>query len=83
MTGPYGDHWLTRSATMRRLGIVFILALVVLVALDLVVAHHPRFGFDGAFAFGAWFGFVSCVALVVLAKALGAVLRRPETYYDR
>jgi hypothetical protein len=82
MTGPDSDHWLTRPATIRRLGVVFILALVVLVALDLVVAHHPRFGVDGTFGFGAWFGFVSCVALVVLAKALGAFLKRPGTYYD-
>jgi uncharacterized membrane protein YhdT len=83
MTGPDSDHWLTRPATIRRLWVVFVLALVVLVALDSVVAHHPRFGVDGTFGFGAWFGFVSCVALVVLAKALGAVLKRPDTYYDR
>jgi hypothetical protein len=56
--------------------------LVMLVALDLVVAHHPYFGLDGTFGFGAWFGFLSCVALVAFAKALGAVLKRPDTYYD-
>ena len=83
MTGPERDHWLARPATIRLLWVVFILVLVVLVALDLVVAHHPYFGLDGTFGFGAWFGFVSCVALVVLAKALGAVLKRPDTYYDR
>jgi uncharacterized membrane protein YhdT len=83
MTGPESDRWLTRPATTRRLRVVLILALLVLVALDSVVAHHPRFGVDGTFGFGAWFGFVSCVALVVLARGLGAVLRRPDTYYDR
>jgi hypothetical protein len=83
MTAPNGDHWLTRAATIRRLWVVFILVLIVLVALDLVVAHHPHFGIDGTFGFGAWFGFLSCVALVALAKALGAVLKRPDTYYDR
>jgi uncharacterized membrane protein YhdT len=61
---------------------VFILVLIMLVALDLVVAHHPHFGLDGTFGFGAWFGFLSCIALVVIAKALGAVLKRPDTYYD-
>jgi hypothetical protein len=83
MTGPERDHWLARPATIRRLWVVFILALIVLVALDLVVAHHPRFGLEGTFGFGAWFGFASCVALVAIAKALGAILERPDTYYDR
>jgi hypothetical protein len=82
MTGPDNDHWLTRPATIRGLWVVFILVLVVLVALDLVVAHHPYFGLDGTFGFGAWFGFLSCVALVAFAKALGTVLKRPDTYYD-
>jgi hypothetical protein len=82
MTGPDNDHWLTRSATIRGLWVVFILVLVMLVALDLVVAHHPYFGLDGTFGFGAWFGFLSCVALVAFAKALGTVLKRPDTYYD-
>ena len=82
MTDPNNDHWLTRPATIRRLWVGFILVLIVLVALDLVVAHHPHFGIDGTFGFGAWFGFLSCVALVGFAKALGALLKRPDTYYD-
>jgi hypothetical protein len=82
MTGPHNDHWLTRPATIRRLWVGFILVLVMLVALDLVVAHHPHFGMDGTFGFGAWFGFLSCVALVAFAKALGAILKRPDSYYD-
>ena len=53
-----------------------------LVALDLVVTHHPNFDLDSRFGFGAWFGFLSCVVLIVFAKALGALLKRPDTYYD-
>jgi hypothetical protein len=83
MAGPDNGHWLARPATIRRLWVVFILVLFVLVALDLVVAHHPHFGVDGTFGFGAWFGFLSCIALVALAKALGGVLKRPDRYYDR
>lgn len=82
MTDPNNDHWLTRPATIRLLWVGFILVLIVLVALDLVVAPHPHFGIDGTFGFGAWFGFLSCVALVGFAKALGALLKRPDTYYD-
>jgi hypothetical protein len=82
MAGPDSNHWLVKPATIRRLWIGFILVLVALVALDLVIAHHPHFGIDGTFGFGAWFGFLSCVALIVLAKVLGAILKRPDTYYD-
>lgn len=76
------DHWLVRPKTIRMLwwGGCAILALTVLA--DLVVHHHPHFGVDGTFGFAAWFGFASCVVLVLGSKALGAVLKRPDTYYD-
>lgn len=76
------DHWLDRPSTIRGLWIGGSLLLAVLVALDLVVQHTPHFGVDGTFGFGAWFGFAACVAMVLFAKALGAVLKRPDTYYD-
>ena len=82
MTGPEQDHWLVRPATIRLLWIVFIAILAGLVALDLVVAHHPHFALESMFGFGAWFGFLSCVVLIAFAKALGALLKRPDTYYD-
>lgn len=76
------DRWLTRESTIRRLWIAFAAALIALVLMDLFVQHHPHFGVDGFFGFGAWFGFASCVALVLAAKALGWMLERPDTYYD-
>lgn len=77
------DHWLVRDRTIRLLWAVFVVVLAVTVLADLVIAHHPFFGFDGTFGFGAWFGFGSCVALVLFAKALGAALKRPDDYHDR
>ena len=76
------DHWLVRQSTIRLLWIIFAIVLAATVLMDLVVAHHPYFGLDGTFGFGAWFGFVSCVAMVVFAKVLGAVLKRSDSYYD-
>ncbi|MGE0361981.1 MAG: hypothetical protein AB7H93_10575 [Vicinamibacterales bacterium] len=76
------DHWLVRPATIRGLWIGAGVVLAVVVALDLAVSHHPYFGVDGTFGFGAWYGFAACVALVLLAKALGVVLKRPDTFYD-
>jgi hypothetical protein len=76
------DHWLARETTIRWLWTLFAMVLVAVVLADFVIAHHPRFVLDGTFGFGAWFGFASCVALVVFAKALGALLKRPDRYYD-
>jgi hypothetical protein len=76
------DHWLTRDGTIRRLWIAFALVLAATVLMDLVIHHHSYFGLDGTFGFGAWFGFASCVALILVAKALGALLKRPDTTYD-
>jgi hypothetical protein len=82
MAPPEDDHWLVRPATIRRLWALFIAVLAALVAADLVVPHHPHFGIDAMFGFAAWFGFLACVGLVALAKALGVILKRPDTYYD-
>ncbi len=76
------DHWLTRPETIKRLWIVFIAILAVTVLLDLVIEHHPHFGIDGTFGFGAWYGFLSCVVMVLFAKGLGFFLKRPDDHYD-
>jgi len=76
------DHWLVRPKTIRMLWIVFIAILAATVLADLFIEHHSTFRIDGTFGFGAWFGFLSCVVLIVGAKLLGFVLKRPDTYYD-
>ncbi len=77
------DHWLVRPDTIRNLWIGSSVVLALTVLADLFVEHHPHFGIDGTFGFGAWFGFVACIVLVVGSKALGAILKQPDTYYDR
>ena len=76
------DHWLVRKSTIRGLWIAFAVTLAATVLMDLVIEPHPYFGLDGTFGFGAWFGFASCVVLIAVAKALGVMLKRPDTYYD-
>jgi hypothetical protein len=77
------DHWLARPSTIRLLWVAFIAILAVLVVLDAVAGHHPYFTLDRIFGFGAWFGFLSCVVLIIFAKALGFFLKRSDSYYDR
>lgn len=50
---------------------------------DLILHKHEEPAFAGWLAFFAVFGFVACVALVLTAKALRRVLKRPEDYYER
>jgi hypothetical protein len=76
------DHWLVRESTIRLLWIVSVAMLAILVFADVLVEHHAHFGIDGTFGFNAWFGFASCVALVLIARLLGRIFKRPDTYYD-
>ncbi len=76
------DHWLTRPATIKWLWVGFSAVLALTVLAQLVIKIKGYFGVDGWFGFGAGFGFLACVAMVLVAKALGVVLKRPESYYD-
>lgn len=82
MSTPHSDHWLARSSTIGLLWVVFGVILILLLLADFAVQHHPLFGLDAIFGFSAWYGFAACVALVLFAKTLSAVLKRPDTYYD-
>lgn len=79
---PEPDHWLVRPTTIRRLWIGFAVVLALTVLADLLVERHAIFGVEGTFGFDAWFGFISCVVLIALSKALGAFLKRSDRYYD-
>lgn len=75
-------HWLVKPETIRTIWIVFGVILAAIVAGDFVVHHHEHFGIDATFGFYAWYGFVTCVAMVVGAKVLGIFLKRPDDYYE-
>lgn len=76
------DHWLTRPGTIRWLWIIGCSVLAITVLLQAVIHIKGYFGVDGWFGFGALFGFFSCVAMVVVPKLVGVLLKRPDTYYD-
>lgn len=76
------DNWLVRDSTIKLLWVVFAIILAATVLADFFIHPHPFFTLDGTFGFGAWFGFLSCVILILFAKALGFILKRPDTYYD-
>jgi sterol desaturase/sphingolipid hydroxylase (fatty acid hydroxylase superfamily) len=75
------DHWLVRPKTIKLIWIISSVILALLVLLQAVIKVKGYFGVDGWFGFGAAYGFFTCVAMVLVAKGLGFVLKRPEDYY--
>lgn len=75
-------HWLVRPDTIRKLWISGCGLLGLLVVADLLLTPHPYFAIDGTFGFYAWYGFLTCTAMVVGAKALSLWLKRDDTFYD-
>jgi hypothetical protein len=75
-------HWLVRPATIRKLWIGYIVVLVLVVSAQTVIYIKGYFGVDGWFGFGAVYGFGCCLLMVLVAKLLGVVLKRPQDYYE-
>ena len=60
----------------------FIAVLAASVLAQVFVEPHPHFALEGLFAWNAVYGFLACAALILIAKALGLLLKRPDDYYD-
>lgn len=56
-----------------------VLALTVLA--ELFVEKHPHFDAERFFGIYALYGFLACAALILIAKAVGAILKRPDSHY--
>ena len=67
-------QWLTRPKTIRLLWQGFIAVLVLVVLAELRIAPDAHFAVESCF--------LACAALIVIAKAIGLVLKRPDSYYD-
>jgi hypothetical protein len=76
-------YWLARPENVTKLYRTAWVIGLGLVAGELTIERHEALAFAGWFAFYALFGFVACVALVLTAKALRRLLKRPEDYYER
>ncbi|MEO7246021.1 MAG: hypothetical protein ABIX12_12865 [Rubrivivax sp.] len=76
-------HWLDHPRNVKRLWRVFLGVLALTVLAELAVQQHPQFGIDALFGFNAWFGFGACAAMIVAAKGLALLLKRPDSYYGK
>lgn len=77
------DHWLVRPTTITWLIRISVGVLALTIVAQFFISIKGYVGYDGWFAFGAVFGFLCCVLMVVLAKLLGFVLKRSEDYYRK
>ncbi len=79
MNNPVRFAWIKRC---------FFVGLVVVALAEIVLpivfrGGHAHFSFESFPAWGSLYGFVSCVAIIVVSKLIGkAWLMRREDYYD-
>lgn len=78
--GSFLESLVARRRALRRAALA---AMALLIAADLLVpSGYDRFWWESVGGFGALYGLVSCVLIIVVSKALGhALLYRPEDYY--
>lgn len=77
------QHLFDKPENVRRLLRLLYLACALLLAADLFIHRHVIHAWESFWGFYAGYGFVACVALVLLAKQLRKIVKRPEDYYDR
>lgn len=61
---------------------IFLAVLALTVVAELFVSLKPHFELERYFAFNALYGFLACAALVLVARLIGLLIKRPDTYYD-
>jgi hypothetical protein len=67
---------------VKRFLILFYLLLGLLLLVDPFIHKHAEFPWEGMPEFFAAYGFISCVALIYIAKLLRIFIKREEDYYD-
>lgn len=79
--GKILENMVNNTKTLERIAYV-ILALTVV--LDLFIPRdYVHFFWDDIPGFSAVYGFISCILIIIVSKALGHYwLSRPEDYYD-
>ena len=80
---PEGKQYLfDKPRNISRLLGGFYVVCVALFLLDFVLHRHVYLAWENLPGFYAIFGFVACVALVLIAKEMRKVVMREEEYYD-
>lgn len=70
------------ARTARRLWVLFGIILAGTLLAEAFVSMHGPDSVSHSFGFNAWYGFLSCVALVGVSRLVGLLLKRKDTWYD-
>lgn len=74
-------HWLDEPNNVRLLWRGFLVVLALTVVAGFLVDLHPHFEIEGLPGFNAAYGFITCLLMIVVAKGLGLLVKRPDNYY--
>lgn len=75
-------HIFDNPKNVKRLLRVLFVVCAGALSLDLIIPRHGVHPWEELFGFYAIFGFVACVALVLIAKEMRKFVMRKEDYYD-
>ncbi len=77
------QHGLYRPEMRRRFWIAGIVVLMLTILAESLIELHTEFPIADWFGFNAVYGFMSCVAMIIIAKLLGVFIKRRDDYYDQ
>jgi len=75
--------WVLKKDNIKKLWILLYIVLVFLMLIQFIFPIYGHFAIESWLAFAAWFGFLSCVVMVVVAKILGFLVKREDSYYEK
>ena len=75
--------WIYRESTKKLLLRGLVIACVIFMLAELIVfKRKPHAPADWGFGFFGLFGFIACSLTIVIATALGYVLKKPTGFYE-
>ena len=77
------QHWIKKKENIKKLWVCAIILLVCLVLVQIILPIKGHFEAESWLGFGAWFGFVVCVLMILFSKLLGLVVKKSEDYYEK
>ena len=77
------QHWILKKENIKKLWVCSIVLLVFLVLVQLIFPIKGHFEVESWIGFGAWFGFIACILMILFSKILGLVVKKPEDYYEK
>jgi hypothetical protein len=75
-------YWLDQPANIGKIVYALVAVCIALFFADGFYEKHGHYEIETLFGFYGVYGFIVCVALVLVAKSLRAVLMRSEDFYD-